>query len=63
MDELQLRVEDAKGRGHELGLRIPPDYPESPPTASVALPAPGSGTRSGRAEWRERFAWGLRGLL
>ena len=40
LDDLQLLVEDAAGRGHVLGLSIPPDYPQSPPKASVSLPAP-----------------------
>ena len=40
LDQLQLLVLDAAGRGHTLGLTLPADYPSSPPQAQVALPAP-----------------------
>ena len=36
LDELQLRVDDAAGRGHVLGLALPPDYPRSPPRVTTA---------------------------
>ena len=40
LDSLQLRVEDAAGRCHVLGLALAPDYPRTPPRATVALPEP-----------------------
>ena len=40
LDEVQLLVEDTAGREHILALSIPPDYPRSPPTPRVSLPAP-----------------------
>ena len=38
--ELELRVEDATGREHLLGLALPPEYPHAPPTVRATLPSP-----------------------
>lgn len=40
LDALELSVDDAAGRVHTLGLRVPADYPRAPPVAHVALPVP-----------------------
>ena len=40
LDELQLMVDDDAGRSHVLGLALPPDYPQSPPRATVAAAPP-----------------------
>jgi len=43
-----LQATDARGRRHELGLYLPPDFPQSPPELSADLPAPLVPRPSGR---------------
>ncbi|KAG5177285.1 WD-repeat region-domain-containing protein [Tribonema minus] len=40
LSHLQLRVSDAAGRHHVIGVTMPPDYPRTAPTCVADLPAP-----------------------